>query len=140
MTQENSNKPLSKQLLQKQKLFQPFDIPVIVLAAALTVIVGWQAYGRGADSLNVVVKGPDKTWIFPIEAEERISVEGSIGETVVEISKGRAAIVSSPCGGQTCVAAGELDKNGQWAACLPNRVFILIEGAADADVIDAASW
>jgi hypothetical protein len=121
-------------------LLKPFDIPVIVLAVALPVIVGRQAYDHGTNSLSVVVKGPDKTWIFPLEAEERISVEGSIGETLVEIRKGRAAIVSSPCNGQTCVAAGELSKNGQWAACLPNRVFILIEGAADTDGIDAASW
>jgi hypothetical protein len=123
-----------------KSLLKPFDIPVIALAVALTVIVGWQAYGRGTNSLSVVVRGPDKTWIFPLEAEERISVAGSIGETLVEIHKGRATIVSSPCNGQTCVAAGELSKNGQWAACLPNRVFILIEGAADTDGIDAASW
>ena len=120
---------------------KPLDIPVITLATALTVIIGLKAYGRGTNSLSVVVKGPDRTWIFPIEAEERVSVTGSLGETVVEIRKGRAAIVSSPCNGQTCVAAGELNKNGQWAACLPNRVFILIEGATDdSDAIDAASW
>ena len=119
---------------------KPLDIPVIILAAALTVIVGLKAYGRGTDSLSVVVKGPDKTWIFPIEAAERVSVPGPIGETIVEIRDGRAAIVSSPCNGQTCVAAGEINKNGQWAACLPNRVSILIEGAAEADAIDAASW
>jgi len=119
---------------------KPLDIPVIILATALTVITGLKAYGRGTNSLSVVVKGPDKTWIFPIEAEEHVSVAGSLGETVVKIHEGRAAIVSSPCNGQTCVAAGELNKNGQWAACLPNRVFILIEGAADSDAIDAASW
>jgi len=119
---------------------KPLDIPVIMLATALTVIIGLKAYGRGTNFLSVVVKGPDKTWIFPIETEERIYVTGSLGDTVVEIREGRAAIVSSPCNGQTCVAAGELSKNGQWAACLPNRVFILIEGAADADAIDAASW
>ena len=121
-------------------MLKPFDIPVIVLATALTVIIALKVYGQGANSLNVVVRSPDKTWIFPLDAEERVSVAGSIGETMVEISKGRAAIVSSPCNGQTCVAAGEINKNGQWAACLPNRVFILIEGAADADAIDAASW
>jgi len=119
---------------------KPLDIPVIILALVLTVIVGLKAYGRGADSSSVVVKGQDKTWIFPIEAEERVSVAGPIGETMVEIRDGRAAIVSSPCNGQTCVAAGELRNNGQWAACLPNSVFVLIEGAGDADVIDAASW
>jgi len=121
-------------------MLKPLDIPVIILITALTVITGLKAYGRGANSLNVVVRGPDKTWIFPLEAEERVSVAGSIGETLVEIRNGRAAIVSSPCNGQTCVAAGEINKNGQWAACLPNRVFILVEGAAETDAIDAASW
>jgi hypothetical protein len=121
-------------------MLKPLDIPVIILATALTVIIGLKAYDRRTNSLSVVVRGPDKTWIFPLEAEERVSVAGSIGETMVEIHKGGAAIVSSPCNGQTCVAAGEINKNGQWAACLPNRVFILIEGAADADAIDAASW
>jgi hypothetical protein len=121
-------------------LLKPLDIPVIILATALTVIIGLKAYDRGINSLSVVVKGPDKTWIFPLEADERVSVTGSIGETLIEIRKGCAAIVSSPCNGQTCVAAGEINKNGQWAACLPNRVFILIEGAADTDAIDAASW
>ena len=121
-------------------MLKPLDIPVIILITALTVITGLKAYGRGANSLNVVVRGPDKTWIFPLEAEERVSVAGSIGETLVEIRNGRAAIVSSPCNGQTCVAAGEINKNGQWAACLPNRVFIFVEGAAEADAIDAASW
>ena len=119
---------------------KPLDVPVIILALALTVIVGLKAYGRGTDSLSVVVRGSNKTWIFPIEAEELVSVAGPLGDTLVEIRGGRAAIVSSPCNGQTCVAAGELHQNGQWAACLPNRVFILIEGTGDADVIDAASW
>jgi len=121
-------------------LFKPLDIPVIILATALTVIIGLKAYDQGTNSLNVVVKAQDKTWIFPLEAEERISVAGPIGETLVEICKSHAAIVSSPCNGQTCVAAGEINKNGQWAACLPNRVFILIEGASGADDIDATSW
>ena len=56
------------------------------------------------------------------------------------IVNGKAAIVASPCSGQTCVAAGALHKNGQWTACLPNRVFILIEGAEGEDAIDAVSW
>jgi hypothetical protein len=124
----------------RKRLLKPFDIPVIVLTAGLTVLIALRVYSQGSNSLNVVVKGPDKTWIFPLEANERVSVAGSIGETLVEIRRGRAAIVASPCNGQTCVAAGELNKNGQWAACLPNRVFILIEGAGAADAVDAASW
>ena len=119
-------------------LVKPLDIPVIVLALILTLATGAAVYSGGTTASQVIVRGPDKTWIFPLNVEETVTVTGSIGETRVEISRGRAAIVSSPCGGQTCVAAGALRKNGQWAACLPNRVFLLVEGREDA--VDAATW
>jgi hypothetical protein len=121
-----------------KKILKVLDIPVIALAAALTLLIGATAYDQEAASSRVIVRGAGKTWIFPLEAEELVSVTGSIGETIVKISEGRAAIVSSPCSGQTCVAAGTLAKNGQWAACLPNKVFLRIEGGEDN--IDAAAW
>ena len=113
---------------------------MILLATVITVIVGGAAYDRGSSSSRVIIRGPDRSWIFSLNSEERLSVPGSLGDTVIEIRAGKAAIVSSPCSGKTCVAAGELKKNGQWAACLPNRVFLLIEGAQDADDVDAASY
>ena len=119
---------------------KPLDIPVIVLAAALTVILGVAVYTGETASSQVIVRSPEKTWIYPLNAEETVSVTGSIGETRVEIHNDRAAIVFSPCGGQTCVAAGGLYKNGQWAACLPNGVFLLVEGAKAEGAIDAISW
>lgn len=125
---------------QARPALKPFDIPVIVFAAALTVLAGAAAYRAGTASSRVIIRGPERNWIFPLDAEERVSVTGTIGETVVEIRGGRAAIVSSPCGGQTCVAGGSLHRNGQWAACLPNGVFLLVEGTEGGDGIDAASW
>jgi hypothetical protein len=126
--------------MKGNKILKVLDIPVIALATALTLIIAVTVHGRQTASSRVIVRGPDKTWVFPLEAEELVSVVGYIGETVVEISGGRTAIVSSPCGGQTCVAAGTLHKNGQWAACLPNKVFLLIEGTPAQDDVDAASW
>ena len=123
----------------KEKLpLKILDIFVLVFAAALIFISA--SSSRGKVSSSVTVKGPDRTWVFPLEAEELLSVTGSIGETLVEIHGGKAAIVSSPCGAKTCVAAGKIHKNGQWAACLPNRVFILIEGTDYSEDIDAVSW
>lgn len=119
---------------------KPLDIPVIVLALLLCMAVAAAVYSGGTSSSRVIVRGPDRTWIFPLDAEEELTVAGAIGETVIKIQKRTAAIVSSPCGGQTCVAAGELHKNGQWAACLPNRVFLLVEGSQGRDAVDAASW
>ena len=126
--------------MRKKTPLKPLDIPVILLAAALALILGRAAYSGENAVSTVKIRGPDRSWIFPLNAEETVSVTGSIGETRVEIRGGRAAIVSSPCGGQTCVAAGELHRNGQWAACLPNMVFVLIEGADKGGTVDAAAW
>jgi len=119
---------------------KPLDIPVIIFATALTVFIAFLAFAGNAASSQVIIKGPDKTWIFPLDAEERVTVTGPIGVTVVELHAGKAAIVSSPCSGQTCVAAAAVNKSGQWAACLPNRVFLLVESAKGQDTIDAAAW
>ena len=126
--------------MKKKSPLKPFDIPVIALALALALVIALRVYSGEAASSRVVVRDPESTWIFPINAEEIVSATGPLGETVVSIHEGRAAIVSSPCSGQACVAAGELRRNGQWVACLPNRVFLRIEGAKEPDAIDAVSW
>lgn len=119
---------------------KPLDITVIVLASAFAIAIGVTAIKKDSVSSRVIIRGQDKNWIFPLNAEEEVTISGPLGETVVRIHQGRAAIVSSPCSAQSCIAAGDLHKNGQWAACLPNRVFLLIEGAEDTDAVDAASW
>lgn len=127
----------------KKSPLKPLDIPAIVLAAALAAAAGAAAHSGGASSSRVTIRGADKTWTFPLDAEELARIPGPLGETVVEIRGGRASILASPCGEQTCVAAGALCKNGQWAACLPNRVFLLVEGPAAGGVdgeVDAGSW
>jgi hypothetical protein len=79
--------------------------------------------------------------VFPLDAEEHIGVSGPLGETVVEISGGQSRVLSSPCANQTCVAAGHLSRRGQWAACLPNKVFVYIEGTGDDDTApDSTTW
>jgi len=126
--------------MKKSKFLKPLDILVIAAAAVLTLAIGGMVYSGEGSSSRIIIRSPDRTWVYPLDAELRVTVSGPIGETVVELGKNHAAIVSSPCDGKTCVAAGELQRNGQWAACLPNKVFVLIEGSDSTDAIDAASW
>jgi hypothetical protein len=127
--------------MEGRMLVKPFDVPVLALSAALACALGAAAYSKGAAASQVVIRGDGKTWVYPLDGEVRLAVPGGLGITEVEIRPGRAAIVSSPCANQTCVAAGGLGKNGQWAACLPNRVFLLVEGSGSgAGDVDAAAW
>ena len=75
-----------------------------------------------------------------MDAELEFAVTGALGETRVLLDSGRAAILSSPCAGQTCISAGGIHRNRQWLACLPNRVFLLIEGGDGGDSFDALAW
>jgi hypothetical protein len=118
---------------------RPLDFVIIGVSSVLTALVAFSVYGHSREAGQAIVRGEGKTWVFPLDAEERISVSGPLGETVVEISGGRSRVLSSPCANQTCVAAGYLNRRGQWSACLPNRVFVYIEGNDDAG-LDSTTW
>lgn len=122
-------------------LLKPLDFFSIGLSAALAVLSALMVYGRPRDASRVVVQGEGKTWVFPLDAEETLTVPGPIGDTMVEISGGRSRVLSSPCINQTCVASGHIHRQGQWTACLPNKVFLYVEGIGnDADVLDSTTW
>jgi hypothetical protein len=125
----------------RSRALKPLDFFIIGISAVVTTLSAFAVYGDSRDAGQVIVQGEGATWVFPLEAEEKISISGPIGETVVEISGGRSRVLSSPCANQTCVAAGHLNRRGQWAACLPNRVFVYIEGTGDGDAsLDSTTW
>lgn len=119
-------------------ILKPLDIVILCLSITLILLIVLGIYAAPRKANEVIIRGQDKTWIFPLDAEEQIQVPGPLGNTLVEIHGGKAAIVSSPCKNQTCVERGHLNRSGQWTACLPNNVFLLIEGVHDD--LDAVSW
>lgn len=106
---------------------RPLDIFAFIFAVA--VIVGFSLYAveqAGADN-SVVVETDEGTFLYPLDEERTLEFDGPLQEhTVVEIEDGRARFVSSPCRDKICIAAGWLENDQQWAACLPNRVFVQV--------------
>jgi hypothetical protein len=122
---------------------RPYDYLAIVLAVTVTTLSALSVYGGafgGGKDARVIVEGDGRTWVYPLDAEETIRVHGPIGETVVQIHDGEARVIESPCENQICVAAGEIHTPSQWVACLPNAVFVRIEGKAHAEAPDASTW
>ena len=122
----------------KQKVKIP-DIIIILLVAAVTCFSAYSAYLKPQGKTQVLIRGQGSEWTFPIDAEETVIVHGMIGNTTVQISKNRAWVESSPCHNQNCVAAGHVARQGQWTACLPNGVLLMVQGKGDEDV-DIIAW
>jgi hypothetical protein len=110
------------------KVFRPFDYAALILAIMVTVGAALFIYSDQSVASGIVIQGADGRWVFPENAVELVTVPGPLGDTVVELSGGRARVVSSPCANQTCVSSGAIHSAGQWVACLPNRVFVSVEG------------
>jgi hypothetical protein len=118
------------------------DIVVIGFALALTIVFSLLIYIPGSSKVEFLIEAPEQSWVYPNNAETLVEIEGAIGVSVAEIHGGSIRIISSPCANQTCVAAGDISREGQWIACLPNQVFIHVEGRNESDDngIDGATW
>jgi hypothetical protein len=103
------------------------SLAVFALSLVLT------AAGGGRESV-VVIEGPGSAWAYPLKANTDVDVPGPLGVTRVHVRGGSAWISDSPCSGKVCVASGHVARPGSWIACLPNRVFVRIEGRENAEV------
>jgi hypothetical protein len=104
------------------------DLAAMAAAVAVIVLASVRAYGGrpGAELLHL--RGPGGEWVYPLGADRTVTVDGPLGETVVEIRGGQARVLSSPCAEKICVRSGAIARPGQWIACLPNRVFLDVRG------------
>jgi hypothetical protein len=114
------------------------DIIIIIAVAGLTFYAAYMAYMKPQEKSFVLIRGQDMEWIYPIETEATVVVTGPIGDTTVQIRGNSAWIESSPCDNHTCIAVGPISKQGDWTACLPNNILVIVHGIGDD--IDGISW
>ena len=124
----------------KEKLpIKPFDLVIIFFALLLTGFSAYSIYILPRDTSQILIEGVSQSWIFPLNAEETISVPGPLGATVIRIYGNQVWVESSPCINQICVAAGRLSRAWDFAACLPNNVLLRIEGN-DTEGLGSRIW
>lgn len=114
------------------------DFPVLLLFAA-SLLASVLLLRRGkSDGGTLVVRTAEGEFVYPLSKNAVYRIEGAIGISEIEVADGKARFLDSPCPGKTCVMSGELSEPGAWAACLPNQVFIRIEGTGrDGKQLDA---
>jgi hypothetical protein len=106
------------------------DILIIALAILITVASLFLISSLKGNPL-VTVSSTNNKWAYDINVDRVETFSGPVGNTTVEIKDGFVRVVSSDCLNKVCISAGKISKVGQWIICLPNDVFVLIEGSID---------
>ena len=103
-----------------------------ILVATLFIFNGWlfMNWGIGFSKGDwVVVKVNQKEVArLSLETDQITHVKGPLGLTEVEVKKGQARIVRSPCKNKVCIKSGYIRYADRLAVCIPNRVVVRIVG------------
>ena len=116
------------------------DFVFILLVTAVTLVFFLRLSKKSNSRQKVLVaKSTQEEYVFPLDRDGEYKVLGLYGNSVIEVIGGKARFKDSPCPNKTCVQHGFISSPGEWAACLPNDVFILVEGSKKDSSIDAVA-
>lgn len=111
-----------------RRVFRVIDIAAIALSLAVVVVFSAYAYGDRGTGTLVQIDAVDGTWVYPLEQERVVTVEGPVGDVIVRIGGGSARVIEADCRDKLCVTMGAISRPGAWVACLPNHVFVRVLG------------
>ncbi len=122
--------------------FKPriLDIAAFLAGAAIIALVSILVYSGSSETVSLRITGDSGEWIESLDEHKDIEVPGPLGTTIVHIEGGIVRIADSPCKNKLCIAMGAISQDRQWIACLPNNVFVRIQGGSDKDEPDAAAF
>ncbi|GAB4222350.1 MAG: hypothetical protein Kow009_14120 [Spirochaetales bacterium] len=115
------------------------DGAAILLSIVVLGAFSLHAYMDQGGEAALYIQNESKVWIYPLGKEEELDIPGPLGLTHIHIKDGAAFVESSPCRDKICIHMGKISRNGEWVACLPNRVFMRVQGKAGGQV-DASTF
>ena len=121
---------------KNKKNFEVHFLDVLFFALSLTVVIFSFLMLRNKKStrIELIIQTTNETYVYDLSKDRTIEVQGDIGFSKVEIKNHSAKFLDSPCPNKTCVHSSAIYTAGQWSACLPNQVFLRIEGDDDSTI------
>lgn len=120
--------------LGKIKWMDLVIISVAVLIVTSSFIITFKFTEKNThDSKRLHITALGKEYLYPLDTDGIFSIQGKDGISTIQIKDGHAQFLDSACPNKTCVGKGKIEESGQWISCLPNGVFIMIEGGGKKD-------
>lgn len=110
------------------KLTRADKILIAVLFSVNLALFAGIDYTQSQGSWVVIEVDQKEVHRLALTEDRVVHVSGPIGETEVEIMKGKARIRKSPCSRKICIKSGYIQYADRITACLPNRVVVRITG------------
>lgn len=116
------------------KTFKVADYSILIINLIIIAAVSFIVYSQDHNGPRVIIETEGEEWVYPLEQDKLVQVNGFIGRTTIIIKDGRVRIKESPCADHVCVFRGWMQNSGEWAACLPNGVIVSIEGNGNEEI------
>ncbi len=117
-----------------------FDIVFVLIFLIVIFLSFFNLFRKKSEKVaELFVQTPSEKFVYSLSKDGIYNFKGLLGESSVQIENGKAKFIDSPCENKNCIQSGEINANGQWAACLPNGIFINIEGKSKENSFDAIS-
>ena len=117
------------------------DILLILLFLATIIYFSLNFFTKNkSPAKQVVIESGKNIWYYQLDKNKELKIEGNLGKSTIKIEDGFVFFENSPCPNKLCVQSSAITKNGDWIACLPNGVFVRIEGKDESSELDGTSY
>ena len=116
----------------RKKVLRDLIIAGVLLAAALLLLFfvrSRQEKETGSGAMAVVTVDSGEQQSYPLNKDGVFPLNG--GSNTLVIENGEAWVSEANCPDKSCMGMGKISRNGEFIACLPNRVIIVIEGGEE---------
>ena len=114
-----------------RNIVKPFDYVLVIMVCTAIAVLSFRVYHVDTQPSMVSVKTESGLSLYSIDQNRRLEVKGPMGITIIEIADSQVRVVSSPCRDKLCILKGTLQRSGDWTACMPNRVYVGIQGKVE---------
>ena len=122
--------------MMKKSVIKKWDILLIAAAVvfAAALFFGIRFFSQSGEYVNVKVNGFTLAEL-PLDTDTVYEIETDNGITnILEISAGKASMISADCPDKICVHHKSISKNNETIVCLPNKVLITVVSAQENEV------
>ncbi|MBQ3648274.1 MAG: NusG domain II-containing protein [Spirochaetia bacterium] len=108
--------------------FKPADFLFLALSVILIAMSLIALSGNSEGTPIAVIRVKDTEYIYPLNQPRELEFTGELDKAHLIIHDGCIEFVQSPCRDKVCIHMGQARKEGDFLACLPNRIIVTVEG------------